>query len=249
MVLERWAQLVADERSEAFLAALRERLQHQSHVPPLPPGWHVESAMLPADGFEYGGDFFVADVVNDALEMVLVDSCGHGPAALPDAVQFAGALGALMCALPPDAVMGGLNDYVLRRCRVDSFATAVHVSIRFGCGSYRIRSAGHPPVLHWRTGEAQWVVDAARGSALGLSESPMMVDAEGVLAPGEALMFYTDGVVEARGSDIDAGIERLRDIARDVVSPGFVGAPARILADLPRGEDDRAVLILRREAS
>jgi len=246
MVLERWAQLVADERSEAFLAALRERLQHQSQVPALPDGWHVESAMVPSDGFEYGGDFFVADAADDALEMVLVDSCGHGPAALPDAVQFAGALGALMCALPAEAVMGAANAYVLRRCRIDSFATAVQVSIRFACGSYRIRSAGHPPVLRWRTDEARWVIDGARGSALGMSESPHLEDAEGVLAPGEALMFYTDGVVEARDSDIDAGIERLRELARGVVAGGFAGAPARILADLPRGEDDRAVLILRR---
>ena len=248
MVLERWAQLVADERSEAFLSALRDRLQHQSQVPPLPAGWHVESAMLPADAFEYGGDFFVADAGEDTLEMVLVDSCGHGPAALPDAVQFAGALGALMSALPTGAVMGALNDYVLRRCHVDSLATAVQVSIRFACGSYRIRSAGHPPVLRWHPDDERWAVDGARGCALGMSESPHLEDAEGVLGPGEALLFYTDGVVEARGSDIDAGIDRLREIARDVVGTGFTGAPARILADLPRGEDDRAVLILRREA-
>jgi hypothetical protein len=60
-------------------------------------------------------------------------------------------------------------------------------------------------------------------------------------------MFYTDGVVEARGVDIERGIDALRTIARDVVAQGFDGAPARILADVPRGEDDRAVLILRRD--
>ncbi|MGZ4453126.1 MAG: PP2C family protein-serine/threonine phosphatase [Nocardioides sp.] len=247
MVLERWAQLVADERSEAFLAALRERLQHQSQVPPLPPGWHVESSMIPSDGFEYGGDFFVADVTDDALQMVLVDACGHGPAAMPDAVQFAGALGALVDALPVEQVMTALNDYVLHRCRVDSFVTAVHVNLRLADGSYCIRSAGHPPVLRWCAGRREWVVDGARGAALGLTDHPAMEDTHGVLEPGDALMFYTDGVVEARGADIDDGIDALRVIARDVVAPGFRGAPARILADVPRGEDDRAVLILRRE--
>lgn len=247
MVSERWAQLVADERSEAFLAALRDRLQQQSQVPPLPPGWHVESSMVPSDGFAYGGDFFVADVTDTALQMVLVDACGHGPAAMPDAVQFAGALGALVGALPVEDVMNAANDYVLRRCHVDRFATAVHITIRLADGAYRIRSAGHPPVLRWRADTASWVVDGARGAALGLTEHPAMEDAQGVLQPGEALMFYTDGVVEARGADIDNGIDRLRTIAKQVIATGFAGAPSRILAGIPRGEDDRAVLILRRD--
>lgn len=246
-MLERWAELVSDERSEAFLAALRDRLQRQSQVPPLPAGWHAESAMLPADGYEYGGDFFVADLVDETLQMVLVDACGHGPSAVPDAVQFAGALGALVCALPAAEVMSAANTYVCRRGGADAFTTAVQVSIRFDTGDYRVRSAGHPPVLRWCAASAEWTVDSARGMALGVTESPTMEDAQGALAPGEALMFYTDGVVEARGSDIDAGILRLRTLAQDVLTLGFAGAPARILADLPRGEDDRAVLILRRD--
>jgi serine phosphatase RsbU (regulator of sigma subunit) len=248
MVLERWAELVADERSEAFLSALRERLQHESQMPLLPDGWHAESAMIPADGYGYGGDFFVADVVDDdALQLVLVDACGHGPAAVPDAVQFAGALGALVCSLPVEDVMAAANDYVIRRCRPDTLATAVQIAIRLTDGAYRIRSAGHPPALHWRPETAHWEIDGARGSALGLTERPAMVDADGVLAPGEALMFYTDGVVEARGEDIEDGIERVREIARDVVAEGLAGAAIKILADLPRGEDDRAVLLLWRD--
>ena len=247
MVLERWAQLVSDERSEAFLAALRDRLQHQSQVPPLPEGWHAESAMLPADGFEYGGDFFVAAIGEQTLQMVLVDACGHGPSAVPDAVQFAGALGALVCALPADEVMGAANTYVWRRARPDILATAVQVTIRLDTGAYRIRSAGHPPVLRWCVTSAEWMVDGARGTALGATETPAMEDAEGVLGPGEALMFYTDGAVEARDADIDDGILQLQTLARAVVADGFAGAPARILADLPRAEDDRAVLILRRD--
>lgn len=247
MVLERWAQLASDERGEAFLAALRDRLQHESRVPPLPPGWHAESAMLPAEGFEYGGDFFIAEAVGDALQMVLVDACGHGPSAVPDAVQFAGALGALVLALPADEVMSAANTYLYRRGGVESFTTAVQVSIRLITGEYHIRSAGHPPVLRWYAASAEWRVDTARGTALGVTECPEMDETDGVLAAGEALMFYTDGVVEARGADIDEGILRLRDIAREAVAVGFVGAPARILAGLPRGDDDRAVLILRRD--
>jgi serine phosphatase RsbU (regulator of sigma subunit) len=246
-VSERWAQLASDERSEALLGALRDLLQQQSRVPPLPAGWHSESAMLSADNFEYGGDFFVAGGVDGVLQMILVDACGHGPSAVPDAVQFAGALGALLVALPPEEVMGAANAYLYQRGRADNFTTAVQVSVRFATGDYRIRSAGHPPVMRWTASAAEWVVDSARGTALGVTESPVMDITEGVIGPDEALMFYTDGVVEARGDDIDDGILRLRSIAKEAIAHGFSGAPARILADLPRGEDDRAVLILRRD--
>lgn len=246
-MLERWAQLASDERGEALLGALRDLLQQQSRVPPLPADWHSESAMLSADNFEYGGDFFVAGGVGGVLQMILVDACGHGPSAVPDAVQFAGALGALLVALPPEEVMSAANSYLCQRGRADNFTTAVQVSVRFTTGEYRIRSAGHPPVMRWIAASGEWVVDSARGTALGVTESPVMDNTAGVLAPGEALMFYTDGVVEARGSHIDDGILRLRNIAREAVADGFAGAPARILADLPRGEDDRAVLILRRD--
>jgi serine phosphatase RsbU (regulator of sigma subunit) len=244
---EAWAQLASEERSEAFLVALRESLQRQSRVPPLPPGWRSESAMIPAEGLEYGGDFFVAHLADDVLQMVLVDACGHGPSAVPDAVEFAGALGALVLSVPPCELMAAANRYVFRRGRPDGFTTAVQVTIRLSTGELRIRSAGHPPVMRWCGAEEEWVVDNARGTALGVTEDPTMSDTSGILVPGDALMFYTDGVVEARGDDIDDGIARLRTIARDAVAEGFDGAPARILAGLPRGEDDRAVLIMRRE--
>lgn len=248
MVLERWAQLASDERSEAFLSALRERLQHQSVIPPLPPGWHAESAMLPAAGFGYGGDFFVADLVGDTLQMILVDACGHGPSAVPGAVQFAGALGALTISLPPEEVIGAANDYVYRRDHINGFTTAAQLLLGFSTGAYRIRSAGHPPALRWCGAARRWSIDGARGTALGVTDQPTLEDTEGVLDPGGALMFYTDGVVEARGSDIDDGVARLQEIARDAAEDGFVGVPARILADLPRGEDDRAVMVLWRDA-
>ena len=59
-------------------------------------------------------------------------------------------------------------------------------------------------------------------------------------------MFYTDGVVESRGSDIDTGIAWLQRVALDAIGPGFAGAAQRIIARVESGDDDRAVLILGR---
>jgi hypothetical protein len=83
--------------SEAVLTQLRDRLQRQGVVPPLPNGWRSESATITANGPSYAGDFLVADLREGRwLEMALVDVCGKGTSVGPQALQFAGALGGLI---------------------------------------------------------------------------------------------------------------------------------------------------------
>ncbi len=118
--------------------------------------------------------------------------------------------------------------------------------IGLGTGRYVIRSAGHPPVLRWDARQVAWRLDAARGTALGVTADPELPVSEGVLAPGESLLFYTDGVVEERGEDIDRGIAWLRGVARAAYLEDVGTAPASIISQVPRGDDDRAVLILGR---
>ena len=73
-------------------------------------------------------------------------------------------------------------------------------------GDYTITSAGHPPALHWHLGQRGWSVDNARGMALGVIDEADFTPSRGRLRPGEALMFYTDGVIESADKDLDAGI-------------------------------------------
>jgi hypothetical protein len=124
----------------------------------------------------------------------------------------------------------------------------VHLLVDLEEGSYQITSGGHPPALRWDLPSCEWVIDNARGTALGVLRAPELHVSKGRLLPGEALMFYTDGVVEARGSDIDAGIAWLRRAARKAIGHGFGGAAWRIIGQVESGDDDRAVLILSRTA-
>lgn len=233
--------------SEAMLAQLRDRLQRQGRVPPLPDGWAVHSAMIASAGTGYAGDFLVADLSGDqVLEMVLVDVCGKGTTVGPLALQFAGALGGLIGALPPERLMDAANAFLLRQDAEDAFSTAVHVRVDLRDGSYQVTSAGHPPALRWSAKTQEWLVDNARGTALGVVAGPDFDSSTGVLRPGEALLFYTDGVIERRGSDLDAGVEWLRRVAGEDVRKGFPGLPRRIVARVDHGDDDRAVLVLSR---
>lgn len=231
-----------------MLAGLRDRLQELCAVPTLPPDWYIVSATLAAEGFTFGGDFFLADLLEEgaALQMVLVDVCGKGDTALPDAVQFAGALGGLLLVVPPEEMLAAANGFLLRQPSDEATATAAQVILEFATGHYVIRSAGHPPVLRWLTKCAQWDVDTARGTSLGVIEEPELDLSTGSLGPGEALLFYTDGVVESRDTEMEEGIAWLREVAREAFLGDAAGAPARILEQVPRGDDDRAVLIIGR---
>ena len=233
---------------EAMLVDLRDRLQAQGTVPPLPQGWVSQSAMISSGGTKFAGDFLVANLSDDEtkLEMVLVDVCGKGVAAGTQSLQLAGALGGLIGALPPLGLFAAGNDFLLRQGWDEGFATAVHVLIDLPSGDYSIINAGHPPALRWDTTDREWIVDGARGTALGITKRPDFHQTTGTIGVGDALMFYTDGVVESRTQDFTSGIEWLRSAAKTVVASGFDQAPRRILKQVTSGDDDRAVLILNR---
>jgi hypothetical protein len=231
---------------EAMLVDLRDRLQAQGTVPELPAGWSSFSAMQYAGGARFSGDFMVANLSDDdVLEMVLVDVCGKGVAAGTRSLQLAGALGGLIGALEPLRLFEAANDFLLRQHWDDGFATAVHVQVDLASGEYTIINGGHPPALRWCPVAGEWEVDGARGLALGISPHPEFHRTTGSLGVGEALMFYTDGVVESRSRGVADGIEWLRTRAKDIVVSGFEATPDLIMAEVDPG-DDRAILLLAR---
>ncbi len=235
---------------EAMLVELNDRLQVQGQVPALPNGWSAQSAVLSAGGAKFAGDFLVANLSEDQsqLEMVLVDVCGKGVGAGTQSLQFAGALGGLIGSLPPLGLFSAANDFLLRQHWDEGFATAVHVLVHLDTGAYSIINAGHPPALRWVDRQSMWHVDGARGTALGVLDRPDFRLSSGVIEPGDALMFYTDGVVESPIRDVRSGIDWLRAIAaRVVMAEGFDNAPRRILAHVTTGDDDRAILMLSRK--
>jgi serine phosphatase RsbU (regulator of sigma subunit) len=239
---------IAGTMGETMLAELSDRIQGQGVLPELPAPWHAESVIRSAGGTRFAGDFFVVGGTETGrLDVAVVDVSGKGDRAGTRALLLAGAMGGLVNAVPPAEFLPATNTYLISHPWQDGFATAVHLSLDLGSGAFRVWTAGHPPALHWRAGAGRWTPLSTEGPMLGLVDDAGFRQSEGVLRPGDALMLYTDGMVETRHSDIGIGIDRLIGTAERRLRSNFVGG-AKTLVDTTGGRaDDRALLLVWRD--
>ena len=236
-------------RGESMLLELRDALREQGRLPRLPAGWKHEMSLESAGGASFGGDFVVSTLSPDGavLEVAVVDVSGKGIDAGTRALLCSGALSALLGAVPPMEFLPAANSYLLRQAWEEGFATAVHLVIDLGTGAYTIESAGHPPAVQFVAGSGRWVVAEVEGTALGLVPSVSYDVLHGRLGQGDALMLYTDGVIELPGRDLSLGIDKLVGEAERLIGQGFTGGVDRLLAAMRSGaSDDRALLMLWR---
>ena len=236
-------------RGETMLLELRDALRRQGDLPALPPGWHADVAQRSAGSSTFGGDFIVSTLADHGkrLELAIVDVSGKGVDAGTRALLLSGALGGLLGAVAPERFLIAANDYLLRQEWEEGFATALHVTIDLQSGHYRLTSAGHPPAVHYAGGSGRWQPIDLDGMVLGLLSEAKVGVAEGQLQRHDALLLYTDGLVEVPGRDLAIGIDRLLGAAEGMIPRGFDGgAELLIEAVAPQSIDDRAVVLLWR---
>ena len=236
---------------DRMLGDLRSRLHGMGAIPTLPRGWHAERSFATAHGSAFAGDFNVSTTsrCGNTLEMVLVDVSGKGQEAGTRALVLAGALGGVIGGTAPQDVLPMANEFVERDGWDEGFATAVHVHLDLVTGEALVHSAGHPPAMHYDAGCGRWrALDDQRGPALGLLPGASYPSSRTVLQRGDALLVYTDGIIESRVRDLDDGIDWMLGQAEARVSQGFSGLAKRLVAGGRAGvEDDRAAVLLWRD--
>ena len=248
---------VRQARPDRILLELRERLRVQGEVPPLPPGWGVEVELRSAHDSGLAGDFVVSRLQVEpgptgsptVLDLALVDVSGKGVDAGTRALLLSGAFGGLLGAVPPEHFLPEANRYLRRQRWSEGFATAVYLRVDLETGEYRIESAGHPPAAHLDAGSGTWRLSRPRGPLLGVVAQVGHPPDTGVLRRGDAVLLYSDGVVEDRSRDIEVGVDRLLGAAERLVPRGdYTGGAASLVTQVPaRTDDDRAVVLLWRE--
>jgi GAF domain-containing protein/anti-sigma regulatory factor (Ser/Thr protein kinase) len=194
-----------------------------------------------------GGDWFdVIPMPGSRVALAVGDVVGHG-------LHAAATMGRLRTAvhnfsaldLPPDELLSHLDDLVGSIDQNETAETAAGV-VGATCLYYVMARAGHlVPALVHPDGTVTFP-DVPAGPPLGLGGMPFRT-AELCLAEGTQLVLYTDGLIEDRRRDLDAGLELLRDALT-----GHPGRPPEetcrdVLASLLPGhpKDDVALLVAR----
>lgn len=213
----------------------------------------LAAASLPAT--EVGGDYYEYFKLSDSkLVLVIGDVAGHGLAA---GLLLSGVRSCLYLLeeylATPQRVFERLNRMVRRTTDKRTYMTLLCAVLDYEAGTMTLVSAGHPPVLvrDGKTGRCEEVGEGAPplGTFLEASYEP----AQRPIAPGDLLVFYTDGLVEARNSQSqDYGDLRLqRAVDRAANSRTAREIRDAILGDLSnfKGDqeqaDDMTVVVVR----
>lgn len=232
------SERVARERALAESRA-RLRQEHEAvatlqaailprEVPAVPGAGVGAEYVAASENLEVGGDWFdVFALPNGHVALSVGDVAGKGIDAAGVMAQLRSASRvAALAGQSPDEVLASENALMIA-VGLGPFATTVFGLYNPATGDLTWSSAGHLPPLHVSNGHAEYLA-SPEDPPLGVVEAPEYICQQIVLAPGDRLVLYTDGLIERRGESISEGLERLR---RLVPSAGTAANACRALLE------------------
>ena len=251
--LDRVQTLEAERRAAAAARRLSETLQRSLLTrPPERADLEVAVRYVPAaQEAQVGGDWYDAFFTPDGdLSLVIGDCTGHDREAVAAMAAVRNLLRATAYAVDdtPAAVLTAL-EHTMAGLDVPALATALLARVERGDGrssTMAWSSAGHlPPLLRRPDGKAI-VLHSTPDLMLGLQPSTDRHDHRVAIDPGVTVVLCTDGLIERRGEDLDAGLERLRRTLTDVGDRPLDEVCDALLSRLGGdAEDDVALLAVR----
>lgn len=202
--------------------------------------------------YEIAGDAFDYAINADLVHLAIVDAMGHGLEASRMANLAVGSYRhSRRHGLGLAETFGAMDQVVAEQFGPERFVTGQLARLDLSTGSMSWVNAGHPRPLLWRQGEVVGDLHCETSLPLGLGYVPAEV-AQVSLEPGDAVLFLTDGVIEARSPRGDLfGRSRLGRLWLDAAAAGDL--PAEILRRLchsvldhqqGRLQDDATLLLL-----
>jgi serine phosphatase RsbU (regulator of sigma subunit)/anti-sigma regulatory factor (Ser/Thr protein kinase) len=253
LVREQEAEVRARERIEHELQVARLIQQHflPREVPELP-GWTLAALYRPARAV--GGDFYdFIHLPEGHLGIVIGDVTDKGvPAALVMAATRSMLRAAAQRELSPGRVLAHVNDLLCPDTPPNMFVTCLYAVLEPTSGQLRYANAGHDVPYAWSA--AGPIELRARGMPLGLMPGMTYEEKETTLAPGQNVVLYSDGLVEAHNPQRAMfGFPRLKELVG--THPGGGELIELLLRELDsftgpnwEQEDDVTLVVLQRQA-
>lgn len=199
-----------------------------------------------------GGDYYdVFDLGGGRYGILIADVSGHGtPSAVIMAVTHALAHVHPGRGVPPSELLAFVNRSLATRYTATSgdFVTALYGIYDSAERTFQFARAGQNPPRILRNGDVS-NLDGVNGLPLGLDPHETYPEATERFAPGEAILFYTDGITEAFSADGEIfGNDRLDDVLRATGPTSAAEMLDNVLSAVHtfsagrRADDDRTVL-------
>jgi integral membrane sensor domain MASE1/serine phosphatase RsbU (regulator of sigma subunit) len=249
------SQRVRAERAVQHIARTLEESLLPSSMPTIP-AVDVAVRFLPAgEPHRVGGDFYDVFATGDhSWGIVVGDVCGKGPeAAAVTGLARHTIRAAALHERGPSAILRLLNTAIREQPGRQELCSAAFARLEVA-GSMPARltvsSAGHPLPIVLRS-DATVEVLGGPGTLLGVTEDPTLEDTACELASGDAVVLYTDGLLDAyapartyRGSDVRALVASCAGMGADAMVERIAGTLLAVEDAAPR--DDIAILAVRR---
>jgi phosphoserine phosphatase RsbU/P len=189
-------------------------------------------------------DYIVAD--DDQAGLLIADVSGHGvPAALIASMVKLAAASQRAFADEPSRFLSGMNSALFGNTQ-NQFVTAAYVHLNSESQELRYSAAGHPPMLLLRSGGVIEIEE--NGLILAAFDFASYSNATHRLEPGDRLLLYTDGIVEASNATGDFfGQDALCELLRKTVGLSPSAAADSIMSSVrhwsAKQDDDLTVLV------
>jgi sigma-B regulation protein RsbU (phosphoserine phosphatase) len=202
----------------------------------------------PANGV--GGDCFDTLPFGQGVGISIADIAGKGlPAALLMSNLQAAVRAFAQESAAPSSICGSVNRLLCRNMASGRFATFCYARVNATARRIVYCNAGHnPPLLVRTNGSVERLTDG--GMVLGVFPDTAFDQGESPLDPGDRLLFYTDGITEARNAAGDEyGEERLTAAALSLRGQPADAMKDALLADVNtfaagKFEDDATLIVV-----
>lgn len=255
--LKRLQQLALQDR-ELEIAGTIQRNLLQRTLPEIP---GVSVLPLQRQANLVGGDWYDVNVSRQELTIAVGDASGKGIAAAlmaTVALSFLRAERALGSS--PKRIIERTNEALLDATDPDSFTTLVYLSLDLHTGTVRWLNMGHPAPFLLRAagdgGGAQgFYLEGPRNRALGWFDEPGLSEAVASIVPGDSLLLFTDGWLEAKSAEGEVfGETRFAETVTRLAPLGAEALAEELVVEVERFaagklDDDLTMLIVEFEGA